>query len=339
MFECRYVARIFAAVAMGLASAPALADTIAPGDLVGWWLSIDDVQPQVAPAIKRLPAEELLVVDASGRAYTRMMVFYGADPRPCSSHHACSDAPLLQHTTVAADGDLLTFQPVVQDDEVPDFYFSIDGLRSIAATSTPAWLARLSGGGKLLFLEQPNGSGARAFARVDPGRLGRIRAAYPILFGVDSKSAKWRCFLAHATAGDPAFLPLYHGERTPPPWFPDFVKAASYFEAVSTAAMKPPPGATERPYKQWSEAPLTPILIERFPDTDFPKTEAESNTLRLKALYLQARLDGMDDAAARSSLAGEAKGETITLSISEEEAATLAKAKTDPQMRETLACP
>jgi hypothetical protein len=144
--------------------------------------------------------------------------------------------------------------------------------------------------------------------------------------------------VAHATAGDPAFLPLNRDESGPPAWFPAFLKAASYVEAVSTAATKPPPGATITPCKEWSEAPPTPILIARFPDTAFPKTEAEANTLRLKELCLQAHLNDMDDAAARASIADKARGETLTLAISEEEAATLAKAKTDRALKAMMTC-
>lgn len=330
-----YVSALALAAFTAAAPIAASAEDPTPADLAGWWLAIDEVQPEFWQAHPVVPAEELLVIDASGRADTRMMVFTPVHPGPCDQRGACSDAPRLQHADFAVTGDLLTFKPPTKDDEV-HVLTNVVALRPIVVTSAPAWLARLSGGGVMLFLQQPNESGARAFARIDPVELGRIRAAYQNIPAADSFA--WRCFLAHATAGDPAFLPLYRGESPPPAWFPAFLKAASYVEAVDTTANKPPPSMTDALMKAWSEAPLETILIEKFPDTAFPKTAAETNTLYLKSLYLQARLDGMDDAAARASIADKAKGETITLAISEEEAATLAKAKTDPEIRKMNAC-
>src|SRR5262245_4807259 len=63
----RRLARILpvVAIALGFAAPPALADTIAPAELIGWWLSVDNVLPQSTQTTKKLPAEELLVIDAS----------------------------------------------------------------------------------------------------------------------------------------------------------------------------------------------------------------------------------------------------------------------------------
>ena len=90
------------------------------------------------------------------------------------------------------------------------------------------------------------------------------------------------------------------------------------------ALLLPPPGVTDKTMKKWSEAPLQTLMIEKFPDTGFPQTMAESQTLGLKYDYLRARMDGLDDGAARAKIANDAKGETIALTISEAEAATLA---------------
>ena len=326
-----------AALAAGLAISPAaIAEAVTPANLAGWWLAIDGVQPAFWAAEIVTPTEELLILDASGRADTRLMSFNPVDPGMCVMHGACSDAPLLQHTTFAVADDLLTFQPPVADDEV-HILTKVAALRPTAVTSAPAWLMRLSAGGKILYLAQPNGSAARAFARIDPIAFGRIRAGFEQTGHLIIDD--WRCFVAHATVGDTAFLPLQHGESPPPAWFPAFLKAASYFAAVATAYNKPPPDMTDKLMQKWSAAPLGTFLIEPFPDTNFPQTTAESDTLSLKYAYLAARADGLDDAAARAKIADRANGETIELSISEEEAATLARAKTDPEMLRMLACP
>ncbi len=314
--------------------AGAAAADVTPADLAGWWLAVDGVQPVFWKTAKVIPAEELLRLDASGRAETRLMSFNPVDPGMCVMHGACSDAPLLQHTGFTVADDLLTFEPPVADDQV-HLLTKVDALRRLVATSAPAWLMRLSAGGKILFLTQPNGSATRAFARVDPVGLGRIRAGY--LQTGHAIIDEWRCFVAHATAGDTAFLPLQNGEMPPPPWFPDYLIAASYFAAVETAYDKPPPDVTNNVFKTWSAAPLETLLIEPFPDTGFPRTMAESNTLFLKYAYLSARADGLDDRAARARIADKAKGEDIVLAIGEDALATLSRAK-GPDFAPLLSC-
>ena len=187
----------------------AAADTIAASDLAGWWLAIDRTQPDLWSAVPMVPVEELLVIASSGEADTRLMVFNPLAPAICLGRHACSDAPRLQHTRFTIAGDLLAFQPPVHDNEV-GVLVNIPALQKVSVTSAPVWLARLSGGGTVLFLEAPDGSGPRRmFAHVDPIELGRIRAGF--LETEAGAIGSWRCFLAHATAGNPAFLPLHGG--------------------------------------------------------------------------------------------------------------------------------
>ena len=90
--------------------------------------------------------------------------------------------------------------------------------------------------------------------------------------------------------------------------------------------------------QKWSKAPLQTLLIESFPDTAVPNTMSESDLLYLKDRYLQARVDGLGDADARARIADQAKGRELAFAISEDSIVTLARSKSDPELKAMLAC-
>ena len=107
---------------------------------------------------------------------------------------------------------------------------------------------------------------------------------------------------------------------------------------MRTASVLPPPDTTDKTMQKWSKAPLQTFLVESFPDTAFPQTTSDSDLLYIKDRYLQARADGLSDADARARIADQAKGRDVTLAIARKSIATLARSKSDAELKAMLAC-
>ena len=319
--------------------APARAETITPSQLAGWWLSIDSTLPDLWAGGQAFPVEELLVVDANGKAETRYLSFVPPSADGCVFGHKCSDAPLTLTTAYTIAGDLIAFSPPSPTPRGErETHVRSSGLDSTATTSTPVWHATLSGGGQVLILDQiDNSAPQRVFAHVEPARLGRLRAGF--LPTEASVVDFWRCYLAHATAGDPAFLPIFHGEAPAPAWFEAYLDAASYAVSLGIAASRPPPDSPNPKVAEWAKAPLEPLLTATFPDTGFAPTMDIWHGLDLRDRYLKARiLDGLDDAHAQAAVAKDAKGVTVTVPIPEADILRLAGAKENPELKAMLKC-
>ncbi len=320
--------------------APARAETITPSQLAGWWLSIDATLPDLWASGQAFPVEELLVVDANRKAETRYLSFVPPTADGCVFGNKCSDAPLTLTTAYTIAGDLIKFAPPSPTpDKDRETHVRSSGLDATATTSSPVWHATLSGAGKVLILDQiDNSAPRRVFAHVEPARLGRLRAGF-LPMTQASVVDNWRCYLAHATEGDPAFLPIFHGETPPPAWFEAYLDAASYAVSLGVAASRPPPDTPNPEVAEWAKAPLEPLLTETFPDTGFAPTMDVWHGLDLRNRYLRARmLDGLDDAQAQAAVAKDAKGVTVTVAISEADIRRLAGAKDDPELNAMLKC-
>jgi hypothetical protein len=319
--------------------APARAETITPAQLAGWWLSIDSTLPDLWAGGHAFPVEELLVLDANGKAETRYLSFVPPSAEGCSFSHKCSDAPLTLTTAYTIAGDLITFAPPSPTPaKERETHVRSSGLDSTATTSTPVWHATFSGVGKVLIFDQvDNSAPRRVFAHVDRARLGRLRAGF---FPTQASVVGfWRCYLAHATVGDPAFLPIFHGEAPPPAWFEAYLDAASYALSLEVAASRPPPDYPNPKVAETAKAPLEPLLTATFPDTGFAQVMDVWHGLDLRWRYLRARvLDGLDDEHAQAAVAKDAKGVTVTLPLSEVDIDRLAGAKTNPEMTAMLTC-
>jgi hypothetical protein len=315
-------------------ASPTLAADLTLQRLAGWWLAIDQVAPDLW-ARPAHPTEELLVIDPSGRADTRVMRFVLPDPIFCLDNKPCSDAPILQSSAVTVRGDTLSFG---KPEATAFRIMPLDpaSLRAAAATSTPAWLARLTSGDRVLILERFDGaSPRRIFARVGPATLGRLRAGF---FQFDAAVVKsWRCWLAHAAAGDPGFAAIARPIDTPP-GFDTFLKAATYRAALDFMSKTVPPDAPKPDFAEIIGLPMEMVLSEPFPDLRPATTMAESNRLWAMALYLAARADGATDAEAIATARKNVPDANVTLGISEAEITALASAKTDPALSKMLVC-
>ena len=187
-------------------------------DLVGWWIAIDRLFPNLYVTGRVAPMEELLVIDGQGRVEDRLMMFRGVDAQWCIDRKVqCSDAPPLARARVVVAGDQLTFTEVAAAENRIDDRPEIDwALRPLTVTSTHSWTLSPGANGQLLTL-RPNlldtsrlaaDVPVRTLARIDPTRLRRARAllaAHGLSAAPLSASKHWRCLLANATANDPAF--------------------------------------------------------------------------------------------------------------------------------------
>ena len=275
-------------------------------DLIGWWIAIDRLFPQFYETEGIVPMEELLIVGSDGRVENRFMMFSGADADLCHGKKVhCSDAPISARARIAVAGDQLTFTESVKSDNLIDDRPEMDFvLRFLTVTSTRSWTLSREVDGRLLVL-RPNllntsrliaNIPTRTFAKIDPDRLRRLRAlphATDFFSASFSVTKHWRCFLANATANDPAFASLPEPGRE---LFQRFSMTQPRRPATSYPWMRPGTRGCEvsrRPLDFATQhVPVERFLIAQFPDISMPSTEAEKEPLRKRMLDMILRLRG-----------------------------------------------
>ena len=275
-------------------------------DLIGWWIAIDRLFPQFYETEGIVPMEELLIVGSDGRVENRFMMFFGPDADLCHGKKVhCSDAPISARARIAVAGDQLTFTESVKSDNLIDDRPEMDFvLRFLTVTSTRSWTLSREVDGRLLVL-RPNllntsrliaNIPTRTFAKIDPDRLRRLRAlphATDFFSASFSVTKHWRCFLANATANDPAFASLRDRPRAVPAFLDDAAKAASYFVPLDEARHAWVRGEqTATGLRNPADVPVERFLIAQFPDISMPSTEAEKEPLRKRMLDMILRLRG-----------------------------------------------
>ena len=298
-----FAPKVLTALLLLLPVRPATA--IEARDLVGWWIAIDRLFPGASETQGIVPMEELLIVGSDGRVENRFMMFSGPDADLCHGKKVhCSDAPISARARIAVDGDQLTFAESVKSDNLIDDRPEVDlVLRLLTVTSTRSWTLSREVDGRLLVL-RPNLSNAsrlianiptRVLAKIDPGRLRRLRALprAAASFSSFSYGRHWRCFLANATADDPAFASLRDRPRTVPSFLDDAAKAASYFMALSEAAGAWVQGEqTVTGLRNPADVSVERFLLEHFPDIRAPSTAAERARSSKRNRDLTLRLRG-----------------------------------------------
>jgi hypothetical protein len=214
-------------------AAPARAQT--PHPLTGWWVSIDDGYLKLALTGITIPTEELMIVDAAGRAEFRFFNFYTPNPDNCAEDAKyCSDAPLIGRAGLRLEGADLVIDGFERRTAPPDTDTRLLDPLALPAIS-PRWQVQREAGGERLRLAGPGMT--RWFARIDGERLKRLRSAF--FMAELSATMHWRCFLSRATHDLPAF-DLAGGPRTAPPaWLAEFVNAASLASAAGLAHQWP----------------------------------------------------------------------------------------------------
>jgi hypothetical protein len=298
-----FVPKVFAALLL-LPPIPQ-ATAVEALDLAGWWIAIDRLFPQLYEAGLILPMEELLIVGSDGRVENRLMMFGAPLPELCGDKKlARSDAPLSASARMAVAGDQLTFtesrKPDNLIDDRPEWDFA---LRLLTVTGTASWTLSREADGRLLVL-RPNllnksrlvaNIPTRTFAKIDPDRLRRLRAlplATDFFSASFSITKHWRCFLANATANDPAFASLRDRPRATPRFLDDAAKAASYFMVLREAASAWVQGEQGVTYRNPADVQVERFLPEHFPDIRMPSSAAEREPLKERSLDLILRLRG-----------------------------------------------
>jgi hypothetical protein len=258
-------------------------------DLAGWWIAIDNVLPTLWERGDIVAMEELLIVALDGRTENRGMGFWSLSDGECDPKAACTDAPLIATARLSLKGDLLTFA----DREVGRQRINSDrtdpAIRGrIAVTATAAWTATLNG--DLLILRAATASTTRAFARIAPDRLRRMRAG---LIATELSAARhWRCLFGNATANDATFAAMTSGRRSAPAFLNDYLRAASYRMTLAALGDTPTMDDPDAKRHVHARAVRQPMLIETFPDIAAPRRHAEALALRARASAFDAQARG-----------------------------------------------
>jgi hypothetical protein len=274
---------------LSLLAAPAQA--LEPRDLAGWWIAVDPLFPRLVESGEVVSMEELLVVDAEGSAESRLMRFAEPDATECTERKFCSNAPVAARARLGVSGQTLTVAERDETDSALDGRPAIDrAIRKLVVTATPSWAASLDADGRLLVLRSNLAATTRTLVKVDPMRLRRLRAGLMML--ELSAAQHWRCLLANATAGDPAFAVIRTGQHAAPDFLDDFLKAASYGSALADAAVIPVADDPDPVQRQRAAVRLDPIMTETFPDIRLPASTAEREALRTRFEAFRARTRG-----------------------------------------------
>ena len=234
-------------------------------DLAGWWIAIDRAFPTLWERGDIVAMEELLIISPDGRAENRGMGFYTPDCRPGD---ACTDAPLIAAARLTLRGDLLTVSDRKESRGRINSEKADPVIRRIAVTGTPAWTATLDK--NFLILRAATGNATRAFARIEPNRLRRLRAGLMII--EQSAARHWRCFFANATANDPAFAALSADSRSAPSFLNDYLRIASYHATLDTLGSMPTADHPDAQQRALARSKAEIILVETFPDIPAPKS-------------------------------------------------------------------
>lgn len=263
-------------------------------ELTGWWIAIDDTMPELWGRGETIAMEELLVVNADGRAENRAMNFWSGSARECAETKVCSDAPVIAAMRISVKGDKLT---IGERSNGPGRVASKGdaSVRRAAFSGQPQWTASLTGG--VLVLSSPKGT--RTFARVDPRRLQRLRAGFRV--AQQSAAKQWRCFLGNATARDAAFKTLRPKEPVTPDFLEPFLKVASYLTTLDSMRVRPTPD--DPAGRKYIANETEEILAEEFTDARLPVTAADARALASKLAFVMAKARGDTASLPRPQLA------------------------------------
>ena len=287
-------------------------------DLAGWWIAIDRAFPTLWERGDIVAMEELLIISPDGRAENRGMGFYTPDCRPGD---ACTDAPLIAAARLTLRGDLLTVSDRKESRGRINSEKADPVIRRIAVTGTPAWTATLDK--NFLILRAATGNATRAFARIEPNRLRRLRAGLMII--EQSAARHWRCFFANATANDPAFAALSVDSRSAPSFLNDYLRIASYHATLDTLGSMPTADHPDAQQRALARSKAEIILVETFPDIPAPKSYAEAQQLRAGAVLVGGRVRGLPPAEATAAATAATRATPVSVTVTDMELAAYAR--------------
>lgn len=289
-------------------------------DLSGWWIAIDRALPTLWERGDIVAMEELLIISPDGRAENRGMGFYGPD---CAPGDACTDAPLIATARLTLRGDLLAVSDRKESRGRINNEKADPAIRRIAVTGTPAWTATLDK--NFLILRAATGNVTRALARIEPNRLRRLRAG--LMLTERSAARHWRCFLANATANDPAFAALSADSRSAPSFLDDYLRVASYHATLATLGSMPTPDHPDAQQRALARSKAEIMLIETFPDIRAPTGHAEAQQLRAGAVLLGGRVRGLPPAEATAAATAATRATPPGVAVTDAELAAYARVR------------
>jgi hypothetical protein len=332
------------AVAFGSASSPAAA--FEARDLVGWWVSVDDTFPVLIRAEAIVPMEELLVVSENGMAESRVMRFQPASAKLCAETGGagfCSDAPLVGRARLVLNGNRLEMRertagtsPIdtpQMDPHIRNLAVSTtsewtvvperDGRRLVLHSAVPAWTTESAAdGGARLRLKSNPGDVRRTLVKIDPAALRAIWAGFDVSGLPPHKH--WRCYLANATAADPAFADVFAPRRPPLPQLAGYLRVASYMTALQAMAMQPVGDHPDPEVRKLVAQPVEQLMFPRFAGLEPPATVADQRAIAARLHYIAEGAKGASDQAAKSAAAAITRGEPPAIHVSDEEIAAYA---------------
>ena len=188
-------------------------------------------------------------------------------------------------------------------------------------TGTPAWTATLDK--NFLILRAATGNATRAFARIEPNRLRRLRAGLMII--EQSAARHWRCFFANATANDPAFAALSADSRSAPSFLNDYLRIASYHATLDTLGSMPTADHPDAQQRALARSKAEIILVETFPDIPAPKSYAEAQQLRAGAVLVGGRVRGLPPAEATAAATAATRATPVSVTVTDMELAAYAR--------------
>ncbi|MBI3435010.1 MAG: hypothetical protein HY056_08020, partial [Proteobacteria bacterium] len=160
-------------------------------------------------------------------------------------------------------------------------------IRAVALTATAAWT--MTRAGDTLTLRAKGAT--RVLARVEPGRLRRLRAAM-LVSGLDA-GRHWRCFLANATARDKAFAALGDGTRAAPAFLDSYLRAASYVATIDALSRQPTPDDPDAATRALIGHDSERLMVEDFEGLRLPASLGDKRRLMEIAAWIEHRLRPM----------------------------------------------
>ena len=306
MASCFRNARVtLLVVVFAILPLPATAQSSLAAQLPGWWISIDEVGHK--PLWDRgviVPMEELLIIDERLNFENRMMGFFRGDPESCSMGGPCSDAPLIATGRLAlavASPGMLSIEDHRATTATLDHKDVDRFIRERAVSTTRSWRFSLTSDGAdlLLFLRRQPDDEPRAFVKVEPDRLRRLRAG----FRMTELSAfkHWRCWITGATEANsktPPFRPAAQLSRL----IADYIRIASYQQTAEAQSLRPMPDHPDPARRKQVDVKVEELMSERFDALPQPATWEATRRPGFIATYIGLASRGQTAAAAKATL-------------------------------------
>jgi hypothetical protein len=324
-----------ASLACGLASEPARA--AGARDLAGWWLAIDNTFPELWQRGTVAPTEELLIINRDGRVEDRLINFWSGTPENCAKTRVCSDAPLVATARLAIKGQQLSF---ARKRSAKGPFVAGRGNSAVTkatVTATPRWTLALEGNGQRMVLTDGKAktktttTTTRTFARITPKNLQRLRAG--MLAAALPADKHWRCYLANATARDPAFAPIRDKNNTTPDFLARYLDAASYLATLNSMLARPTPD--DPAARKFIGNETEELLIEEFKDLRLPVTLADKKKLIAQRDSIMQRVQ---DARPNEAPGARLAAAPVSVALNKAAIDALARARSDDPAAKALFC-